>query len=328
MGHLRRAIVTTVLSALVVACGSTASPSPTAQPGPSATSAQPTAAASAAASPSPAAPVPASASPSPAPSAAPSPVAGTGALTGAIPVALRGTWRLKGTNGHWVFGTDRAASYGETLADGHTLLGAGTSGDELSLGPRLDDPGLCQKIGLYHWKLVSPGRLSLRPVFQDPCPRGQGLLHADFIYLGPSTAAVDKPAAGLPAACPLVASGEIDALRGVVAGFADPSESTPGASDCIWTISDTDGRVVLEVNVAKFDPAVWASDTTAADHPTHGSGWVGSISAGNQSLMTIRANGYLVRLGLPGSIGTSTADLERQESSVADLVVSRLAPIH
>jgi len=116
-------------------------------------------------------------------STTPSPI--PGALGGALPAALWGTWQLKGTTGHWVFTADRASSYSE---DGSTELGAGASGNELSLGPRLDDPTACQKIGLYRWKLVSATELTLTPIKQDPCPRGQALLHADFVFSSPSTA--------------------------------------------------------------------------------------------------------------------------------------------
>jgi hypothetical protein len=231
-----------------------------------------------------------------------------------------------GTTGHWVFGADRAASFGGNLADGHTLLGAGTSGDELSLGPRLDDLGACQKIGIYRWKLVSPMELTLRPIRQDPCPRGQALVRADFLRLNASTVPIAAVPVGLPPACPLITAGEIAKIRGVEAGAADPSESTSDASDCIWTVSETNGLVVAQVTVSRFDPAAWsavASDAVAI----HGRDWVGASAQGNESLFDVQANGYLIRLNVPPQGAADPGLLVRQESSIADLVVSRLVPI-
>ena len=329
MDRLRRAIATTLLSALVAACGSTASPSATTSPGTSATPVQPTAVASVVPAPPVASSAPVSPSPATtvAPSAVPDETTATGALTGALPVALRGTWQLQGETGYWVFGTNRAYTYHNEDPEAHTLLGVGTSGDEISFGPRLDDPGLCQKIGLYRWTVVPAKELRITPIGTDPCPRAVSLAHAVFRYVSAATDRVDPPATGLPAACPLVTSGEIATLRGMSAGLADPSESSPNVADCIWTVSDTNASVVLDVTVQRFDPALWESQSDGASRPTHGPGWVGAISSGNQSLMTVRANGYLISLGLPASPGISATALARQETSVADLVVSRLAPI-
>src|SRR5262245_16196707 len=180
MSRSGRRLATVPPSAMTVACGSTASstappPAPTvaavaspvatSDPATPAPTPSPTAAASAAAASDP-------------PSVAP------GALGGALPAALWGTWQLKGTTGYWVFTAHRASRSNEY---GTTMLGVGASGNERSLGPRLDDSTACQKVGLYHWRLVSPKELMLTPVKQDPCPRGQALVHADFIFSSSST---------------------------------------------------------------------------------------------------------------------------------------------